>query len=301
MDDVQGRGAPPPRSAERSHGTLKERARSLQDDVRELRARLADRESECLRLRQVIATGTEQYQRALQDRDGWRQEAIVHRTSRPERALPPSSAGEHLPPDAALIAAQTDIIRLTQRVAAAKAEAVSAETSRAALHQKLVANAKSLTETSFQLYRAVADLTAERRSHEQTRGLLQLQPLVAAVAAQPARSSTAATLAAVSTRLTNPPAPQPPPRSYLPPRAPYTPSTSPGPTNAGLLAMLIPPRAAAATEPRPLTPAQAPVPAFPASPIPGRTPDPTSSPTISTTHASFSVSGAGSHAGSPDL
>jgi hypothetical protein len=65
MDNVQGRGAPPPRSAERTHGTLKERARSLQDNERELRARLADRDAECLRLRQVIATGAEQYQRAI--------------------------------------------------------------------------------------------------------------------------------------------------------------------------------------------------------------------------------------------
>ena len=295
MDNEQGRGAPPPRSAERTHGTLKERAKSLQDDVRELRARLADREAECLRLRQVVATGSEQYQRALQDRDGWRHEAIIHRTARPERALPPSPAGEHLPPDAALITAQTDIIRLTQRVAAAEAEAVSAETSRAALHQKLVASAKSLNETAFQLYRANADLTAERRSHEQTRGLLQLQPLVAAMAAQPTRPSTTATLAAVSSRLTNPPAPQSSARCYLPSRAPYTPSTSPGPTAAGLLAQLNLPRAAAAPEPRPLTPAQAPVPTFPASPIPGRTPTPISSPTL----GSFSVSGAGSNSGSP--
>jgi hypothetical protein len=299
MASGHGRGTPPPRPAGRTRGIYKDLAKSLQDDVRELRARLADREAECFRLRQVIATGTEQYQHALQDRDGWRHEAIIHRSSRPERAVPPASTGEHLPTDAALITAQTDIIRLTERVAAAEKETVSAKTISAALHQKLVASTKSLNDTAFQFYRANADLTAERRSHEQTRGLLQLQPLVAAVAAQPTRPSTTVTLAAVSTRLANPPAP--PFRSHPPPRAPYTPSTSPGPTTAGLLAMLNPPRAAAATAPRPLSPAPAPVPTAAASPILGRSPIQISSPVLGPSPpSSFVVSRAGSKPGSPD-
>ena len=88
------------------------------------------------------------------------------------------TVGEHLPPDGALVAAQAEIIRLTQRVAAAEAETVSAENSRAAIHKTNETTAKNFHAVSFQLYRANADLNAERRSHELTRGLLQLQPLL---------------------------------------------------------------------------------------------------------------------------
>ena len=247
--------------------------------------------------------GTEQLKRAHQDADRWRRETLVQRPPPPGSAVPPSPAGEHLAPSAALVAAQADIIRLTQRVAAAEAETVSAENRRAAIDKTNANTAKNFYTVSQQCYKLRIDLDAERRAHEFTRAILQ--PFVTAAAAP--RESVAATLAAVSAQLLRPQPPRPAPVSYRPANPAFIPATSPEPTTAGLLAMLGAPgrtEPVAAPVPRPLTPAALPaVPPFTnfsPSPIPQRTPDQISSPTIGSTPSSRPASGAGSHTSSAD-
>ena len=174
MANVPGRGAPPPRPDgpdRRGHGTLRSRGRAFQDHERELQAKLSECEAECLRLRHIISTGTEQYQRALQDLDGWRREALAWRTSNPDRPVPPASTGELSAPDGALVAAQAEIIRLTQRVAAAEAETVAAENRCTAINKTNDNTSRNYRTLSLELCKAKADLKAECRINELTKEL----------------------------------------------------------------------------------------------------------------------------------
>ena len=299
MANVPGRGAPPSRPDGRDHGVLRARGQAIQDNERELLSRLADREADCHRLRRIIATGTEQLKRAHYDADRWRRETLVRRPPPPGSAVPPPPAGEHLAPSAALVAAQAEIIRLTQRVAAAEAETVSAENRRAAIDKTNANTTRNFHTVSHQVYKLKIDLDAERRSHEFTQAILQ--PFVAAAAAP--RESVTATLSAVSAQLLRPQLPRPAPVGYRPANPAFIPATSPEPTCAGLLAMLRT-EPVAAPVPRPLTPAALPaVPPFTnftPSPIPQRTPDQITSPTIGSTPSSRPASGAGSHTSSAD-
>ena len=194
MANVPGRGAPP-HDDRGDHGSAHHRRlRGLPAPPRQdFRSRLTDREAECNRLRQIIAVGTEQLERARQDADGWRRELLDQRAATAGPALPPAPAGEHLPPEGAFVAAQAEIIRLTQRVAAAEAETVSAENQRDALHKTNETITKNFNRASSQLYKQYADLDAERRSHANTRDLL-LQIGVPAGAAPLTRPTTTATI-----------------------------------------------------------------------------------------------------------
>jgi len=150
--------------------------------------------------------GTEQLDRARQDAAGWRREVLDLRAAAAGLALPHAPAGEHLQIDGALVAAQAEIIRLTQRVAAAEAETVSAENQRDALHKTNETITKNFNRASSQLYKQYADLDAERRSHANTRDLL-LQIGVPAGAAPPTRPTITATLTAATQQLRRPPGP----------------------------------------------------------------------------------------------
>ena len=238
MANVPGRGAPPPPHDDRGvHGSAHHRRirGAPAPPHQDFRSRLTDREAECDRLRHIIAVGTEQLDHARQDAAGWRREALDLRAAAAGLALPPAPAGEHLQTDGALVAAQAEIIRLTQRVAATEAETVSAENQRDALHKTNETITKNYNRAASQLYRQHADLEAERRSHASTRDLLHglhLQIGVPAGAAPPTRPTTIATLTAVTQQLRRPPGA--PPRPY----ATYTPTSSPPPTNEYLSAML---------------------------------------------------------------
>ena len=301
MANVPGRGAPPPPHDDRGdHGSAQHRRlRGLPGPPRQdFRSRLTDREAECNRLRQIIAVGTEQLERARQDADGWRREVLDLRAAAAGLALPPAPAGEHLQTEGALVAAQAEIIRLTQRVAAAEAETVSAENQRDALHKTNETITKNFNRASSQLYKQYADLDAERRSHANTRDLLHLQIGVPPGAAPLTRPTTTATLTAVTQQLRRPPGA--PPR----PHTTYTPTCSPPPTIEFLAALLAPAGAAKAAEPRPVAAAPArpsPPPPFTPSPAHGRSPVPTTSPVLGSPPSSIPGTESDSVSGSPAL